>query len=538
MRRFRIRQIAALLQLPVLILCTNAVLAQEEGASEPESFAVKRDRFHLQPESGFGSQVANYPVPEGFPPYESRTRYIGNLRGTWYEMGVQYGNRAGDLINSVVDYMLLVSLDAYGEPHLKEDLARQAKAIQDYSPQMIEFMNGIADGASVNFAEETRYPGVLSDFERIVMANALPETIWTHPGEEFHHGKHTPVADPAAVRRMLGEDEEPGEDEVDVGRRMCTGMILSGNDSGLLMSATSDGETYLTQNMDAEYAPWTWNVAYVATPSDLDASVYWSINTAGMVGGNNTLVNWEGLGISHYYGGLSDDPIDHGVPFSPLLTHAAAYSKNVDDAIEMLTVGTDEYRQRTGRSTVLRSGPWAFNIADPESIAVIEVSSHRYCVRRPGDSDEEGNYTIYTNYYQCEHYYDENNVRVDEPMGPDGEEDSRVATGDARYYAVDWHIRHKFGEFDLDEVRKAPATSHIYEKETGRRIDFTTDENGNEIPQWQKFAWNDVMVDGGTMHASVVRLRPDGQSEIWSTKGRAAEWIGEWQHFDFIGYGK
>ena len=531
------RAVVVLQSLLLTMLATGSI-AEELSKSEPAAHSVQRDRFHLLPEHGYGGQVASYPVPEGFPPFESTTRYIGNLRGSWYEMGVQYGNRASDLINNVVDYMLYVSLDAYGEDHLREDLARHFKAIEDYSPQMVQFMSGIADGASKEFSKYSRYPGVLSDIERVIMANALPETIWMHPGDDLHPHDASPIKDRQKLNNMLGieEDErDPTNIRTPIG---CTGMILHGKPNGMLSSATADGETYLTQNMDAGYAPWTWNVAYVATPEDPDASVYWSINTAGMVGGNNTLVNWEGLGISHYYGGFSDDPVDHGVPFSPLLTHAAAYSKTVDDAIEMLTVGTDEYRERTGRSTVLRSGPWAFNIADPESIAVIEVTAHRYCVRRPGEADEEGNYTIYTNYYQCEHYYDENNERVSSPMGPGGEEDEFVTIDNQRYYSVNWHIKHQFGNFDLEKVRKAPATRHAYEKETGRRMDFTTDANGNEIPQWQSFSWNAEGDGGGTMHASVARLRPNGESEIWSAKGRPAEWIGEWQHFDFIGYGK
>jgi hypothetical protein len=501
------------------LLCLDGISraqAQQTEAGKPEACLVKRPKFDLLPDSGYGTRVASYPVPEGFPPFESRVRYIGNLRGSWKEMGIQYGRRAGDLINNVADYLLLVSLEAYGAPHLKEDLARYAKAIGD-----------------------SRYPGVLTDFERIVLANVLAETIWMHPRPEFHHGKSSPIKDPEKLKKMLwiGEDKrDPTNIRAQAG---CTGMILSGHADKSLMSATSDGETYLTQNMDAGYAPWTWNVAYVATPSDPAAHVYWSINTAGMVGANNTLVNWEGLGISHYYGGLSNDRVDFGVPFSPLLTYAGAYAKNVAEAIEILTVGTRDYQQRTGRKTVFRGGPWAFNIADPHSLAVIEISAHRYCVRRPGEADEKGNYTIYTNYYQCQHYYDEQNRLVNSPMGPPkDQEDEFVKIDDMRYYTVNWHIRHHFGQFDLERVRHAPAIRYAYDKETGRRIDFIIDKNGQEVPQWKLFSWSSESQGGGTMHTSVARLRPDGKSEIWATQGRPAEWIGEWEHFDFVGYGK
>ncbi len=518
--------------------CTG--LNAQNASSALEAYEVKRDRFQLLPESGYGGQIANYPVPDGYPNFESRTRYIGNLSGTWYEMGTQYGRRANDLINNVADYILSRALDVYGVEHLKEDLARYGEAIQDYSPEMIRFMTGIADGASGEFENSSRYPGALTDFERVLLTNVLAETLWMHPPEKFHSGKNTPVADPGALAKMLGEfeDEVQSDPDEDVGRLLCTGMILGGHDQGRLGSATADGETYLTQNMDSEFAPWAWNVAYVATPSDLDAHVYWTINTAGMVGANNTIINWEGLGISHYYGGLSDDDIDFGVPFSPLLTYAGAYGDDLDDAIQILTVGTEEYRRRTGRKTVFRGGPWAFNVGDPDNIGVIEVSAHRYCVRRPGDTGELGNYTVYTNYYQCESYYDEDNQLVRRSMGPDGEEDLRVSIGDQRYYTVDWHIRHHYGDFDLDRVKEAPTIRHAYDKETGRRIDFTVDEQGREIPQWQKFSWSSESKTGGTMHTTVARLRANGQSEMWVTQGRPSEWIGEWQHFDFKGYGK
>ena len=60
----------------------------------------------------------------------------------------------------------------------------------------------------------------------------------------------------------------------------CTGIALSGKPRGDLPSPTKNGETIITNHYDTvKFVPYGWNCAYVATPSDPDAHLFWSIPT-------------------------------------------------------------------------------------------------------------------------------------------------------------------------------------------------------------------------------------------------------------------
>ena len=50
---------------------------------------------------GYNSQLANYYVDPGYPAYGQHPRYLGELSGSWHQIGKQYGERAGDLIRYV-----------------------------------------------------------------------------------------------------------------------------------------------------------------------------------------------------------------------------------------------------------------------------------------------------------------------------------------------------------------------------------------------------------------------------------------------------
>lgn len=53
--------------------------------------------------TGHNTALGNYYVQPGYPPYPDHARYLGDLKGTWKQMGNQYGERAGDLIRRVFD---------------------------------------------------------------------------------------------------------------------------------------------------------------------------------------------------------------------------------------------------------------------------------------------------------------------------------------------------------------------------------------------------------------------------------------------------
>ena len=52
----------------------------------------------LPPEwTGHNRKLGEYFRDNGYPAYEPHPRYLGELTGSWYEIGRQYGERAGDL---------------------------------------------------------------------------------------------------------------------------------------------------------------------------------------------------------------------------------------------------------------------------------------------------------------------------------------------------------------------------------------------------------------------------------------------------------
>jgi hypothetical protein len=251
-----------------------------------------------------------------------------------------------------------------------------------------------------------------------------------------------------------------------------------------------------------------------------------------MAGGNNMVVNEKGVALGLYYGGDSDDPDDFGICWQPLYVYAIAYADNTREAIELLTLGPHEYRARTGRKIVYHATRWGYMVADPDEVAMVEVTAHRYAVRYPGDMKEMANYVVYANWYGSKHYFDKNNVLVDKPMWP-----GKIAFGEERYHTFDWHIRHHFGDLDIDMAKEMQGIRFYYNKDTGRKIEFLEDGIAplhltKHTPNWNKM---DV---GGTMWGSQAILKKNGRTEIWWTKGTPAEWLGPWQHTDFAGYGK
>jgi len=482
---------------------------------------------------GHGTRVRYYVVPDGYPQFEDRTRFIGNLRGTWHEMGVQYGQRAGDLIRYASDFLWEKNSKKFGPKHLKEDIDRYAKAIDEYSSKMTIFLKGIAEGASEELAKSP-YKGKLSNFDRIILNNIFASLAWMHPSPEFHRGKTTPIPQKSSMHI------NPTSEEVSIS---CTGMVVSGkprvSPKGFFPSPSLNGKTIITQNMDVgEFVPWGWNVAYVATPSDPEANVFWSISMAGMAGGNNMIVNDKGLALGLYAGRWKerpkefDDPTDFGITWQPLYVYTAAYADSVKEAIELLTLGPTDYRAITGKKTVTHTGGWGYMVADLDEIAMVEVTAHRYAVRYPGDMKEAGNYLVYGNWHGSNHYFDENKVRKEVPPP------LKTRYGQQRSASFDWHLRYHLGEVDIAMAKEMTGMTWLYDIDTGRRLDFAED---GIIPIYLKNSTPcrlESRDKGGTMWASCAILKKNGKSEIWWTKGRPSEWLGPWQHINFAGYGK
>jgi hypothetical protein len=470
---------------------------------------------------GRNPRMKYYDVPDGFPKFDSRVRFIGDIRGTWSEMGRQYGERAGDLIRIVYTY----DVDYFaGQKNMKADaLVAVAHSYLDqikaYAPEMLEFMSGIAEGAAQELASSTHAKD-MSDFDKILLVNAYLDYDFFPP--------RSSVAGGAKV-----------EGDADAASKAhCTGIALCGKPAGKLKSPTKDGETIVSINCDlGRFTPFCWNCAYVATPSDPKARVFWSIQPAGVIGGLNMCANDSGVVIGNFFGGQSeDDAYDFGVLASVLQTHAVAYSKTAKEARDSMVFGDSRYRATTARKKVLQTGLWGYMVTDPNEVSVLELTPSRHAIRYPGDMGESGNYVIYANWFGAKSYFDADNVRVNKPIGVLNPEFPE------RYWTYDWFAKYYTGQLDEALVQEGQKSTYYYDKETGKKIEFL---EGSPYPLfmgmhtisafWGAALGKDI---GGTCHASQVVVQPNGRIKINWVQGRPSEWEGPWQWTDFYGYQK
>ena len=52
---------------------------------------------------GHNRKLGEYFLAPGYPAYDPHPRYLGELHGSWSQIGRQYGERAGDLIRLVYE---------------------------------------------------------------------------------------------------------------------------------------------------------------------------------------------------------------------------------------------------------------------------------------------------------------------------------------------------------------------------------------------------------------------------------------------------
>lgn len=507
----------------------DALLEQVEDLTREISTLKESSEDHYREIGsvpGYNPRAKYYDVPEGFPQIDSRVRFLGNLRGSWKEMGYQYGERAGDLIVSVFDFSLgLFKQRNMTVEELRSNLYRYLAQIEAYAPEMKEFMEGIAEGASPMLAA-SRYGSEMSDFEKVLLVNTYLDLDFFPPQTEAHE----------AARPGGAEDIVAGEGWEVAFREHCTGIALSGVPKGDLPSPTKNGETIIANNCDlARFVPFGWNCAFVATPEDPEANVFWSIQPAGLVGGLNLCTNEEGVTLGNFFGGQStDDTYEFGVPMGVLQIHALAYADTAEEAVDIMVFGSDNYRNTIGRNKVLQTGFWGYIVADSEDVMVLELTPRNHAVRYPGDMGEVGNYVIYANWYGADHYYDENNSRVNEPIGINPPEFPE------RYHTYDWFVKYHFGELDEELVQEGQKITYYFDEETGQKIEFL---EGSTYPlylglhtisaYWGAALGMDI---GGTAHASQVIQEPGGRKKINWVQGRPSEWVGPWQSTDFYGY--
>ena len=216
-----------------------------------------------------------------------------------------------------------------------------------------------------------------------------------------------------------------------------------------------------------------------------------------------------------------------GVSWFMLFLHVAAYANSAEDAIEMISRGTPEYRANAKRNSLLRTGTWNFLISDRHTCAVLETSCNRYAVRRPGELGEIGKYIAMTNHNFCDHSYDENNERTDLPMTDFGSA-ATYSGSRIRFQTLMWDIKHAYGQIDRDTAMQIMKGHHQYDPD-GNRVEAAPGEPGlqyeGDVTCPHRGGFPDTCRQGSA-DAKVVVHGED--LRVYWTLGRPCEWQGPW----------
>ena len=505
--------------------------ARSESASAPaqEPPVVAAPSRSYPPEwTGRNVKLEKYRIVAGYPPYEPHPRYLGELTGSWHQIGKQYGQRAADLIRWVYEGWYRELLPVQGSPEVMAAYLRQQEAYYTLLvPEALELMHGIAEGAATELASSV-FARELSHFDKIMMINS------------YFGLKGSPPATTLA------------EVTADCGAHCCSGAVILG-------PATRDGKSIHVSSEDQHFFPQEYLVSFIATPSDPRAHRYTVTDSAGEIGSEHAQ-NDRGVTVSGYAGGgigilgpTLADPFSGyrrpGLDWQVGDFYAVAFADSARHAVELLTVGRPEYRARSGRRIVIgkctRGVNWLISDRDEafvvESIPADQQGRARYAIRIPGQMGEKGgHYIASTNNVEAPDSYDEENVH--DPAHPmrqhgSGEQDPAYfglnLTG-MRFWTFMWLIRNAYGRIDVEMVQ-AWRRAHFTYDQSGTRHDHATVQGKSVpvhlLPDAATLCWHSSGPAGVDTFEGVdtyVSLSVAQDLTSFRTKGRPCEWLGPW----------
>jgi hypothetical protein len=493
--------------------------------------------------TGYNSHLDEYYVAPGYPPYDDHPRYLGVLRGSWYEIGHQYGEKAGDLIRLTYEgwYQEIIAIQGSNQ-NIVDYVHQQDAYYRTLVPEALEMMRGIADGAKEDL-DGSLYAAAMTNYEKILMINS-------YFGLQGRPPATTSSATPAAAS---GAGDEYN----------CSGAVVFGN-------ATKDGKLIHVSSEDQHFFPQEYLVAFIVKPSDPRAHSYTITDTAGEIGSEQA-INDHGVVVSGYAGGGVDirSPTAEA-PFSGYRRagldwqvgdfYATAFASSAKEAVELLTVGRPEYREASGKKIVIgkcnKGANWV--VSDKHEAYVVESipadlnGVARYAVRRPGDKDEIGaNYIVSTNQVEASYSCDEDNVcSAAHPMSQHGNSTQNpnffgLSGSGQRFWTLMWLIHDNYGKIDLDMVKQW-RTTHFFYDMGGTRHD-TLDYKGstyptNLTPGAGVLCRHTVSsafpgVDQFTGINIYVSISTPHDRTVYRTKGRPCEWVGPWDSLSLVAHG-
>lgn len=496
---------------------------------------------------GRNIEAYGYVHSSGYPPFPDRAKFLGTLTGSWYEMGKKFGARSGDLARCVSDIWWKEQCDKYGRAETLKAMDLYEAQIFALDPRQIDFMRGIVDGAAA-WLNQSSYanpgdPLYSSNYQRVLAVNIYDEWAMRHPGK-FPDGTST----------YGGSVPQPPPDQLCVVNdfSICSGFSARG-------AATMDGEIIAAQNRQAGYNPRAYETVYIINPPR--GNTCWVLTNCPQVAANQ-VVNNKGLSVKLFAGGATNKmSLEYpggpycaegfGVSWFNLLLYVGTHADTAEEAVEILTRGTHEYRARTGRNSLLRGGGWLFMVTDKDTMAVVETTADRYAVRYAGETFpftgpnwNNPNYIVCTNNSLCDFSYDKNNNLTNVPLSIFGDGYARDSAGNItgldgrgiRFWTMMWDMEHNYGRIDRYRAQQIMAGLYAYDKDTGEKIDCAQDAGGN-WRTWGKLKPCNVgssrwSLSAGSNDGKIAVL--DGKnSEVHWTMGSPNDWQGAWDAYYF-----
>jgi hypothetical protein len=496
-------------------------------SAKPTTAAAK---YPAPPEwTGHNRKLGEYSLAQGYPAYEPHPRYLGELHGSWSQIGRQYGERAGDLIRLVYEGWYRELLPVQGSSEIiTAYLAQQERYYEFLVPEALEMMHGMADGAATELSASA-FPRELSHFNKILMINS------------YYGLKGKPPVSSTAELASADDDIH-----------CCSGAVILG-------SATRDGKAIHVSSEDQHFFPQEYLVTFIANPKDPRAHRFTVTDSAGEIGSEHAQ-NDRGVTVSGYAGGslgILGPTLE--APFSgyrrPGLDwqlgnfYGAAFASSARHAVELLTVGRPEYRAKSGHTIVIgkctRGANWvvsdrreAFVV---ESIPADEKGMARYAIRVPGEMGERGDhYVVSTNNVEAKDSYTEDNRHdPDHPMNQHGNGTQNPThfglngTG-TRFWTLMTLIQQNYGEITVEMVQEWRRTHFLYDASGTRHDDVEI--GGNRIPVYLvpdtanlcRHSSGPAGVDTNVGINIYVSLSVANDLTSFRTKGRPCEWDGPW----------
>jgi hypothetical protein len=279
----------------------------------------------------YAEQTAKNPFEADYPP---GILPVIVLQGSDYEMGIQYGEQAASFLIKAKREKWSAALENFSREEVIRALKANQHYIKEYTPEWIEFMRGMADGA-MSKGYDIHYSDIL------LMNCTLPKLETSN----FPEG---------AVKDSLPP-------------KKCSVCSAWG-------SATKNGQLIGVDTLDSSEVP--YGVVIVAFPDK--GNSYICAADAGEIG-DHFLMNNQGLFIGNSGGGNSprDIDYDYGLSWSCSLPYLARFADNAGKSKDMVM----EWHINL---------PENFHFVDTGGTAyVVEKTSALQSVRKPGDFGEE-----------------------------------------------------------------------------------------------------------------------------------------------------